>query len=110
MLVAKGAANTMNRVLASELASKEIKGNTVSPRGIIDAPGALKTISMVMGVSKASPERVEDFCQGMLPGIPMKRFGKAAEVAKAVLLLVSDESNYIAGADLVIDGGKSITW
>ena len=110
MIVAKGAAMTMSRVLANELAIKNIRVNTISPGAIIDTPGALKTISKAMGVASAGPEHVEAFSKNLLPTIPMKRFGKAAEVAKAVLFLASDESSYVTGIDLVIDGGKSIVW
>lgn len=63
-----------------------------------------------MGVEKPNPEQINAFAAGMLPGIPMKRFGKADEVAKPVLFLASDESSYVTGADLIEDGGKSITW
>jgi NAD(P)-dependent dehydrogenase (short-subunit alcohol dehydrogenase family) len=110
MIVAKGAAMTMSRVLANELATKNIRVNTISPGAIIDTPGALKTISKAMGVASAGPEHVEAFSKNLLPTIPMKRFGKAAEVAKAVLFLASDESSYVTGIDLVVDGGKSIVW
>lgn len=110
MLVAKGAAIAMSRVLANELAVKNIRLNTVSPGAIIDTPGALKTIAKAMGVDKASPEQVEAFTSNMAPTIPMKRLGKADEVAKAALFLASDESSYVTGIDLIVDGGKSITW
>lgn len=110
LIAAKGAAMTLSKVLANELASKTIRVNTVSPGGIIDTPGALKTISMAMGVNSASPEQVEAFSQNLLLGIPLKRFGKAAEVAKAVLFLASDDSSYVTGSELVIDGGKSVAW
>lgn len=110
MLVAKGAASAMSRVLANELAAKGIRVNTVSPGAIIDTPGALKTISKALGVPSVTSEHIEAFSQGVLPGIPMKRFGKASEVAKAVLFLASDESSYVTGTDLIVDGGKSISW
>lgn len=110
MIAAKGAAMAITRALANELAAKNIRVNTLSPGAIIDTPGALKTISTVLGVENASPEQIEAFSQNMLPGIPLKRFGKAAEVAKAVLFLASDEASYITGIDLIVDGGKSITW
>lgn len=110
MIGAKGAALAMSRALAHELAAKNIRVNTISPGAIIDTPGALKTISTVLGVDTASPEQIEAFSQNMLPGIPLRRFGKAAEIAKAVLFLASDESSYITGIDLVVDGGKSVAW
>jgi len=110
MIAAKGAAMATSRSLANELAAKDIRVNTVSPGAIIDTPGALKTISKALGVSSASPEQIEVFSQNMLPGIPLKRFGRAAEIAKTVLFLASDEASYITGIDLVVDGGKSINW
>lgn len=110
LIAAKGAAVALGRALANELAPRNIRVNTLSPGGIIDTPGALKSVSMALGVTRASPEQVEVFSQNMLPGIPMKRFGKAAEVAKSVLFLASDDSSYVTGTDLVVDGGKSITW
>lgn len=110
MIGAKGAALALARALAAELAAKNIRVNTVSPGAIIDTPGALKTISTVLGVSSAGPEQIEAFSQHMLPGIPLGRFGMAAEVAKAVSFLASDEASYITGIDLVVDGGKSIVW
>ena len=110
LIAAKGAAVALGRALANELASRNIRVNTVSPGGIIDTPGAMKTMSMALGVEKPSPEQIEAFSAGMLPGIPMKRFGKADEVAKSVLFLASDDSSYITGTDLIVDGGKSINW
>ena len=110
LIAAKGAAAALGRALANELAPRNIRVNTLSPGGIIDTPGALKSVSMAMGVTSAGPEQVEAFSQNMLPGIPMKRFGKANEVAKSVLFLASDDSSYVTGIDLIVDGGKSITW
>lgn len=110
LIAAKGAVVALTRVLANELGAKNIRVNTISPGAIIDTPGAVKTIAMAMGVSKPSPEQIQMFAENIIPGIPMKRFGKAQEIAKAVLFLASDESSYITGTDLTVDGGKSIAW
>lgn len=110
LITAKGAAGAMTRVLANELAVKNIRVNTISPGGIIDTPGAMKTIAMALGVKEPTEQQVEQFTEGLIPGIPMNRLGKAHEVAKAILFLASDDSSYVTGIDLPVDGGKSITW
>jgi len=43
--------------------------------------------------------------EAMLAPIPMKRKGKSEEIANAVLFLVSDESSYMTGSTMVVDGG-----
>jgi NAD(P)-dependent dehydrogenase (short-subunit alcohol dehydrogenase family) len=51
----------------------------------------------------SDPELSREF----LAHTPMGRFGKAAEIADAALFLASDESSYMTGAELVIDGGMT---
>jgi 3alpha(or 20beta)-hydroxysteroid dehydrogenase len=46
--------------------------------------------------------------QHRLQAVPMKRMGTAEEVASLVLFLLSDESDYITGAEVAIDGGASL--
>ena len=54
-----------------------------------------------------TPEAVQQMA-GMLVGkVPVGRFGQADEIAKAALFLASDDSSYILGVDLVVDGGMA---
>lgn len=47
----------------------------------------------------------EELRNGIISAIPLARMGKPEEVANAVLFLASDESSYIAGAEICVDGG-----
>jgi NAD(P)-dependent dehydrogenase (short-subunit alcohol dehydrogenase family) len=109
LIAAKGAMAALGRSLAIELATKGIRVNSISP-GAIKTPGAIKKAAMFMGVDKLAPEQFEEFAKNITQGVPMKRLGESTEIAKAALFLASDESSYITGADLVVDGGKSIAW
>ena len=88
----KGGMVMMSKVMAVELAGLGIRVNVVDP-GAIDTPG---THSMEM--------KPEDK-QAMVGGVPMKRWGSAEEIANAVLFLASDESSYMTGSVMVVDGG-----
>src|SRR5262249_9152739 len=76
--------------LAKELASKGITVNAV-------APGFIET-DMVESI----PERVRG---KLLEQIPLRRFGRIEEVARAVVYIVSSDGDYITGAELSINGG-----
>lgn len=72
----------------------------LSPRGIrinVVAPGPVDTEMM----AAAS----DDVRNGLAGAIPLGRLGKTEEVANAALFLASDESSYIAGAEICVDGG-----
>jgi len=83
---------------ALEYVDSNIRVNSVCP-GIIQTPGLDRTFSKVPGFSP------EDVKQWGLSQIPMKRFGQPEEVARAVLWLSSDESSYVTGHSMIIDGG-----
>lgn len=75
---------------AKELAARNIRVNAIAP-GFIE--------------SKMTDVLPEDVKNKMLEQIPMSRFGKPEDVAKAVLFLVKDESAYITGQVLSVNGG-----
>jgi 3-oxoacyl-[acyl-carrier protein] reductase len=86
----KAGVTAMTKSLAKELAAKGITVNAV-------APGFIET-EMV----DAIPERVR---QKLLDQVPLRRFGKVEEVARAVVYLVSSDGDYITGEELSMNGG-----
>lgn len=91
----KGGINAMSKAMALELAPMGIRVNNINP-GAIDTPGA-SNIKMTDEQRKA-----------MLAPIPMKRQGNSEEIANAVLFLASDESSYMTGSTMVVDGGWTV--
>ena len=73
-----------------------IRVNAVSP-GSTDTPGLSELL--------ASTETGEQRKKRMSNSIPLGRFGTPDEIAKAVVFLASDDSSYIAGTELFVDGG-----
>ncbi len=88
----KGGIAAMTEALAVELAPYNIRVNAVSP-GMIETP-------MINSV-KESPEQMET----ILNRVPLGRVGKPEEVSNLVLFLSSDESSYMTGSVVVVDGG-----
>jgi 3alpha(or 20beta)-hydroxysteroid dehydrogenase len=83
----KWALRGMTRGAAQELGPSGVRVNAVLP-GVIDS-------EMVADLNK----------DAMLPGIPLRRIGQPADVARLTLWLASDESAYCSGADFLMDGG-----
>lgn len=88
----KGAIDTFTIGLAREVADEGVRVNTVRP-GIIDTE---------IHASGGQPGRVA----AMRGAVPMKREGKAEEVAQAVLWLLSDAASYTTGSILNVSGGR----
>src|SRR5213596_1895486 len=86
----KAGVAAFTKSLAKELAGKGITVNAV-------APGFIET-EMVQAI----PEKVRE---KLLSQIPLKRFGTPAEVARAVVYMVSTDGDYITGAEVSINGG-----
>lgn len=93
--LSKAAVRSLARTLTAELAPRHIRANAVSP-----GPTATATFD---AFTKGSQE-IEDAVVSM---IPVGRVGRPEEVAAAVFFLASEESSYVAGAELVVDGGMS---
>ena len=88
----KGAVLAFSRELAVIHAREGIRVNAL-------CPGPLRT-ELLMKFLDTDEKR-----QRRLVHIPMGRFGEAAEIAKAALFLASDDSSFMTGAELVVDGG-----
>lgn len=91
----KGGINAMSKALALELAPLGIRINNINP-GAIDTPGASNT------------NMTEEQRKAMLAPIPLKRQGNSEEISNAVLFLASDESSYMTGSTIVVDGGWTV--
>jgi NAD(P)-dependent dehydrogenase (short-subunit alcohol dehydrogenase family) len=78
------------RCWTADLKTRKIRVNALSP-------GPIKT-PMV-------DHMPQEIAEGVASGVPLGRFGTADEIASAALFLASDESSYIAGAELFVDGG-----
>lgn len=95
---AKGASRIFTKAAAIQYARENIRVNSVHP-GYCETPLALETVRQVKeaGIGGGTGDPRE--------GIPLGRAGKPEDVAYAVLFLASDESSYVTGAELVVDGG-----
>ena len=92
----KAALLSLTRTLSGELIARGIRVNAVSP-GPISTPLYGK-----LGFSEAELKTVAASIQGQ---VPSGRFGSVSEIAHAVVYLASDESAYMVGGELMIDGG-----
>ena len=92
----KAAIRSLARSLSAELSDAGIRVNAISP-GLIDTDQA-KKVGMSEEIIKQSNAHLHTL-------IPMHRSGTADEVAKVALFLASDDSSYITGTELCVDGG-----
>jgi len=88
----KGGIVAMTEAMALELATYNIRVNAIAP-GMIDTP--------MFDTVKQDPKSIE----GLLARVPLHRMGEPQEVSNLVLFLASDESSYMTGSTVVVDGG-----
>lgn len=91
---AKAGLHGFTMALAQELAAKGITVNTISP-GYVDTR-----------MTRAIPDEIRD---KIVATIPLGRMAKPTEIAQAVAFLCNDNSNYITGANLPVNGGMYMT-
>jgi NAD(P)-dependent dehydrogenase (short-subunit alcohol dehydrogenase family) len=92
----KAAIRSFARTWTTDLKDRGIRVNAVSP-GPIDTEG----LNELLGDSEQGKARKAGFGQML----PLGRVGRPEEIAKAVLFLVSEDSSYVTGAELFVDGG-----
>ena len=91
----KGGVNLMMQSIAQEVAHQKIRVNSI-------APGAIKT--PINEAAWDSPEALEK----LLKLIPSGRIGVPEDIAKAAVWLASDDSDYVQGTQLFVDGGMTL--
>ncbi len=93
-IASKGAVRLFTKATAIQHAKDNIRCNSIHP-GPIETPMIQETLED------------RDFLQERLRRIPLGRIGQVEDVAYGVLYLASDESSYVTGSELVIDGGST---
>ena len=97
----KGALRQLTKCDAITYARDNIRFNSVHP-GFILTPLTIK-------LGELQPEGAEKSMEKLSQGIPVQRLGLPEEIANGILFLASDESSYVTGTELIIDGGVFIT-
>jgi NAD(P)-dependent dehydrogenase (short-subunit alcohol dehydrogenase family) len=90
----KAALRSFTRTWTTDLKSRKIRVNVVSP-GAIDTPG-------LRDLMKTDSEGLDELYRDR---VPLGRVGRPDEIAKAVVFLASDDSSYITGTEVFVDGG-----
>jgi len=92
----KAAVRSFARTWTTDLKDRRIRVNAVSP-GPIETPG----LNDLVASTGAGEERLKMISNN----VPLGRLGKPDEIAKAVVFLASDDSSYVTGTELFVDGG-----
>ena len=105
---AKGALNELTKNIAVEGARKQIRANCVLP-GYIDTPFIRRDIGGVPSYRRKGFDSAEVYAAARNEIVPMGRMGTGWDVAYAALFFASDDSAYVTGQMLVVDGGVTST-
>ena len=95
----KAAVRSFARTFTSDLKDRKIRVNAVSP-GVIPSPGYRNSLGL-------TDEQIKQYADSAVVNIPLGRTGTLDEVAKVVAFLASDESSYVTGIELFVDGGMA---
>jgi NAD(P)-dependent dehydrogenase (short-subunit alcohol dehydrogenase family) len=102
----KGAVMSMTRAASKDLAPLGIRVNAISPAFI--GPGRMwdrQTVLQAEAASQYYSTDPDEVARQMVAMVPMRRVGSVAEVAATVVWLLSDESSYLTGQNLIVSGG-----
>ena len=94
----KAAIRSFARTWTVDLKQRKIRVNAISP-GPIDTPGLSGLIQ--------SQQKSEQLKKNLVSTVPMGRMGSPDEVAKVASFLASDDSSYVTGIELFVDGGQA---
>jgi NAD(P)-dependent dehydrogenase (short-subunit alcohol dehydrogenase family) len=92
----KAALRSIARTAAAELVDRGIRVNVVAPGPIV---------TPILNRTGLPQQAIDEFTKIITAKVPMKRFGKAEEVAGAVAFLASSDASYITGVEINVDGG-----
>jgi NAD(P)-dependent dehydrogenase (short-subunit alcohol dehydrogenase family) len=95
----KAAIRSFARGWTTDLKARKIRVNAISP-GVVPTEGYNTNLGM-------NAAQVDQFAQQMSAGIPLGRVGTPDEIAKAIVFLAADDSSYISGIELAVDGGMN---
>lgn len=94
----KAAVTSLARSFSAELLDRKIRVNVLSPGPIV---------TPIFDRNGMTAEEVDGMKAYMTDLVPIKRLGNVEEIAEGFLYLASDDSSYMVGGDLVLDGGFS---
>jgi NAD(P)-dependent dehydrogenase (short-subunit alcohol dehydrogenase family) len=94
----KAAVRSFARTWTLDLKERKIRVNAISP-GPINTPG-LESLGQTAGIG-------DQLKESLLASVPLGRLGTPDEIAKAVVFLASDDSSFVTGTELFVDGGAA---